>query len=413
MTNITNYVLVKNHEEAVGLGINDTFYVHTDLPGYTVSTYGLFLDSAEAVLHNANEVGADISFMISSAGSTSFPITLVGYDSGVTGLGSYGHGRMQGHFTSETLTVHPTTEEESYSYIQTAEITSVDYLLAITGLHEGVVAKTDPDTLVDFEDYVKSENGRRALEILDALDHNNSNRDPNELVDNLRAQYAKHVNPPEESSDLIIGSVGTVITWDGVAMGLPLPDNLHPMDGSSITNARSKLLGKRVNDLRGRVIAGSSPTEPAKVRGIEAGLESVSLTTDHLPLGYFPVTVGSVRAAGNVTVENLSSTVNAGNSGNFASSDKVPYSVTDWTYEGGSGIAGSGYRYPFIRSGSIGDRYLQHGHPVNISHGHPASFSGSMSDVSQQFVKINLKTAQGKLSVLQPTTYLPMYMIIY
>jgi hypothetical protein len=137
------------------------------------------------------------------------------------------------------------------------------------------------------------------------------------------------------------------------------------------------------------------------------------LSTDHLPLGYFPVTVGTVRAAGYVTVENLTSTVNAGNSGNFASSDKVPYSVTDWTYEGGSGIAGSGYRYPFIRSGSIGDRNLQHGHPVNISHGHPATFSGSLSSVSQQYVKINLKATQDKLPVLQPTTYLPMYMIIY
>ncbi|AFK66640.1 hypothetical protein COPG_00044 [Colwellia phage 9A] len=204
---------------------------------------------------------------------------------------------------------------------------------------------------------------------------------------------------------LFIGNIGQVVVYDGASYGLAVPDNLHPMDGSIITNAKSPLKGQGTKDLTGRVVAASTidPQRPWIAEGTNYGWDNTMINHHHLPKVDFTLNDFNITPAGSVTV----------NSG--YATDRGGWTVPTFhpsydAWDQGSDVGGSGDYYPKTDAGSASYRAYD-----NLYHNHSASFNGTTQTVSGVKFKLNREngTDQVAINAWQPTTMLPMYLVIY
>lgn len=408
-TTIQAYTYAKNNDDVVRNSTANTIYFHTDLSGFSWT-------ESDGTVHDAH----DYSFTESSTnpnapeGETLNILVTNTEDSNLQHriyLGvildeftTMGYTAYNVWLEGETLEGYDDSSGTDIPIYSTKELPSAKFMWQLVG-RNNIVDKIEAlEEFVSIEDYVDSVAGATEVAVWNSLHIDNVNG--NTMVERIRNKYY---------DDVLEGGLGTfrgnafeVVTWDGARYGQEVPDNLHPMDGSAISNllAHPALLGQTTVDTRGYVTANS---EGGWKDGIRLGKAATILVKDHMPNGAHQISAGSFTPVGTVTVSSLGTTnvtSDTDSHSHYISGDRA------------SSIGSGGYGNDLVLQNDDGNtgynKYTNtdsHSHKTNIAHGHTATFIGSSGLVNAQYVTFT--SNQLSLDMRQKTVYLDQYLVIY
>lgn len=209
------------------------------------------------------------------------------------------------------------------------------------------------------------------------------------------------------------GGPGGIVYGDFSDLLLPVPDNLWPCDGSTITNVKAvpQLYGQTAPDLSGRVLASAGNEY---IAGETEGAAAITLTADNIPALTSSFTNSPT---GTVVISD------SGHTHTYTNYFRYLYYVSrDSTNVSDNSAADSGPNSTTAYTDSIetgyDDRYYFHWKRASISGyiteeadtGLSASFTGTSKSCT---VSTSVVLSPDTLSMYQPTAFKQAYIIVY
>lgn len=217
--------------------------------------------------------------------------------------------------------------------------------------------------------------------------------------------------------------IGTVVTGRFKEFDLPIPDNLHPVDGSRCYNilAHPNIYGKTMNTWTGRVIACENPNSSSFKAGTYAGTNTTYISKSNLPTDNFTMSGfmdGYIDGRLPLTWSD-SYNGDARIYTNTNSHSHRMYGDSASDVRSSSGGSGS----DLVLNNNDGRQRADYWWTDSSSHSHYITGNQIMSklaaDLDNKFVRVSgdvsgkLNTSRSGIENRQQTMYAEMYMVVY